>query len=328
MLTMRHIDMIDAPRWRRSHMSEKLANVDLNVLVALDALLAERSVTRAAERLMVGQSAMSSTLARLRRLFDDPLLVRQGRILVPTPLAESLVVPVREALSIVESVLAVRTDFDPTTDQRSFTISASDYIGLVLLRPLLERLNEEAPNVRVNILPINPVGFTDALRRNEADLLILPRELLGADVGYPYKALFTDRYLVAADRDHPDLGDAITVEQLSELPYLAYRAGAMIGLPENQLDQQQIPRNLQVTVQSFVVAPFLLRGTGLIMLIHEHLGRLLVEEAHLKLLDPPMPLVPLQEVMVWTSRHTADAGHRWLRTRLLELAGEVTASGA
>ncbi|WP_205739577.1 LysR family transcriptional regulator [Georgenia sp. SYP-B2076] len=309
-------------------MSEKLANVDLNVLVALDALLAERSVTRAAERLMIGQSAMSSTLARLRRLFDDPLLVRQGRVLVPTPLAESLAAPVREALSIVESVLAVRTDFDPTTDQRTFTISASDYIALVLLRPLLERLNEEAPNVRVNILPINPVGFTDALRRNETDLLILPRELLGADVGYPHKTLFADRYLVAVDRDHPEVGDVITVEQFSALPYLAYRAGALIGLPETQLDQQQIPRNLQVTAQSFVVAPFLLRGTGLIMLIHERLGRLLAEQARLRLLDPPMPLVALQEVMVWTSRHTADVGHQWLRGRLLELAAEVTAGGS
>ncbi|GAA1640829.1 LysR family transcriptional regulator [Georgenia ruanii] len=309
-------------------MSQKLANVDLNVLVALDALLAERSVTRAAERLMIGQSAMSSTLARLRRIFDDPLLVRQGRTLQPTPLAESLAAPVREALAIVEAVLAVRTDFDPTTDHRTFTISASDYIALVLLRPLLERLRETAPNVRVNIVPINPDGFTDALRRNETDLLILPRELLGANVGYPHTALFSDRYLVAVDRDHPEVADEITVEQFSTLPYLAYRAGTLIGLPENQLEQQQIPRNLEVTAQSFVVAPFLLRGTGLIMLIHEHLGRLLAEQANLRLLEPPMPLVPLQETMIWTSRHTADVAHQWLRARLLELAGEIAAGAS
>jgi DNA-binding transcriptional LysR family regulator len=114
-----------------------LNGVDLNLLPALDALLAERNVTRAAERMSLGQPAMSAVLARLRKHFGDPLLVREGRGLVLTTLAASLVAPVQEAMAATEAVLGARPPFDPRTDARSFTLVGSDYVALVLLRPLM-----------------------------------------------------------------------------------------------------------------------------------------------------------------------------------------------
>lgn len=305
-------------------MNRNLANVDLNLLVSLDALLMERNVTRAAERMMVGQSAMSSTLSRLRRLFDDPLLVKQGRGMALTPLAESLAAPVREALGIVESVLTVHSHFDPGTDHRTFTISASDYVTLVLLRPLLESIAQEAPNIRVNIIPIKIDEYTEDLRREQTDLLLLPRELLPRELGYPHASVLSDGYVVAVDEQHPDIGEEISLEQFSELPYVAYRSGSRPSLVDMQLDALNIARNVEVTAQSFVIAPMLLKGTRLIMLAHAQLGHLLAAQHGLRLLRPPMPLRPADQIMLWTSRHTADAGHQWLRERVLEVARQCS----
>src|ERR1700754_4132374 len=131
-----------------------IASVDLNLLIALDALLSERNVTRAAERTSVGQPAMSASLARLRKHFDDQLLVRQGRQVMPTPLAESLVGPVREALAAVETVLVRSRAFAPRTDRAAFTIVAADYVTMVLLRPLFGAITDEAPYVRISVKPV------------------------------------------------------------------------------------------------------------------------------------------------------------------------------
>lgn len=303
-------------------MAKNLANVDLNLLVALDALLAERNVTRAAERLQIGQSAMSSTLARLRRFFDDPLLIRKGRGMITTPLADSLIGPVRNALSTIESVLINRSEFDPHVDQRVFTISASDYVTLVLLRPLIQKLANVSPSVRVRVIPVNTTDYTEDLRHEQADLLILPLGLIPATSGYTQQIVFTDDYVVAVDEDNPNVGDALTLEQFSALPYLAYQSGGRASLVDIQLDQLNIPRNTEVTAQSFLIAPLLLRGTPLMMLAHRRMGQLLAEQHELKLLPTPMDLQPLEQVMVWTPRYTNDAAHTWLREHIMTVAAE------
>ena len=299
----------------------RLTGVDLNLLVAFDALMSERSVTRAAERLSIGQSAMSATLARLRRLFDDPLLVRQGRVLVTTSLAESLIDPVHEALTMIEQTLAFGSHFDPSTDHRTFSVVASDYVTLVFLRPLLARLTAEAPNVRLHLRPVT-ADYRDLLRRNQIDLLVMPREILGQSHEFPTSPLFSDRYVVAVDRDNPDIGTTITVEEFSKQPYLAYNAGPLPSLAEQQLDAAGITRNLEVSTQTFVLAPYLLRGTRLLTLIHERLGRAVQDQLDIRLLEPPLRLSPITEVMSWTQRHDHDPAHVWLRGRLHDLASD------
>lgn len=296
--------------------------MDLNLLVAFDVLMAEGSVTRAAERLSIGQSAMSSTLGRLRRLFNDPLLVRDGRGLTPTPLAESLAGPVHDVLTGIEQVLTQRTTFDPATAERTFSVIANDYLAMTFLQPLIRQLSAEAPGIRLKVFPTGD-DFADQLRRDQADLLIIPREAFEDHALFPHRVLFQDRYLVAVDRDHPEVGDQITAEQFSTLPYLAAASGHLRGLSEMQLDFLGVPRNIEITA-GFGMAPFMLRGTRLITLVHERLGLLIQEAAGIRLLDPPVPqLQPITEIMAWTRRTDEDPGHRWFRRRLLDLASRA-----
>ncbi|GAA0895960.1 LysR family transcriptional regulator [Pseudonocardia zijingensis] len=298
-----------------------LSGIDLNLLVALDALLTECNVTRAAERTLVGQPAMSASLARLRKHFDDPLLVREGRKLVPTPLAESLAAPVREAIVAIEAVLGSRAGFDPATDQRSFTIVASDYVTLVLLRPLFARLGVEAPGIGVNVVPLQP-DFTDQLRRGQVDLLIIPTALVRREE-FPHVRLFSDRFVLAADRDNSDVGERVTAEEFARLPYLSYRVGPLQALGESELEEVGIERRIEVRTQSFVITPFLLTGTRLVSLVHERLAARVAEQARLRLLEPPVPLRPIVEAMYWNPRHTQDPAHSWLRSCITEIADDL-----
>ena len=293
----------------------KLSRVDLNLLVAFDALMQERNVSRAAEQLNVGQPAMSAALARLRKLFDDPVLVREGNAWVATPTAETLIAPIHEGLTLIASALETRRSFAAETDSRTFTLIASDYVLLTLLQPLFSSLAREAPHVRLNVKPVSQ-DYADQLRRGVADLVILPRETAGEPRSLASSDLFTDRYVCAVDAEHPDVGDEMTIEQFNALPYLAYSAGPLQSVVQAQLEATGLARPIEVTTQSFTVAPFLLAGTRLVALIHERLARQVAGKANLKVLEPPMALSPLTEAMYWSPRHTADPGHRWLRQRL------------
>lgn len=299
-----------------------LHRVDLNLLVALDALLAERNVTQAGRRLSLSQPAMSAALGRLRRLFDDQLLVRSGRQLEPTPFAEALAEPIREILAGVEQILAQRLHFDPASDARTFSVIASDYATVVLLRPLFEYLAEHAPRVRVAVAPLDP-DFQERLRRDEVDLLVVPREVADKVAGLPSTTLFSDRFVCAVWRDHPAVGTSITVAQLSALPYLTYGAGALSSFVDIQLDALGITRQVEVTTQSFVIAPFLLRGTRFVAMVQERLGAEVAAAAGIRLLDPPVALRPITEAMFWHPRHDNDPGHRWLRAQIAKLAAEL-----
>jgi len=290
------------------------------LLVAFDALMQERSVTRAAARLFIGQSAMSATLARLRILFDDPILIRHGRQVDSTPVADALVEPVRRALEMVGGILTKHSSFDPATDHRTFIINASDYLTFVFLRPLLRSLSEEAPNVKLRILPVSG-DLHQELVQNKVDLLITAREVFAQQLDLPNEELFTDRYVCAVDADHPEVGKSISLEQLQSLPYVATSTGRSRNFAEIELDRLGIRRNIEITT-TFTLGFFLLIGTRLISLVHERLGKEFQKQLNIRLLEPPVPIRRITEIMVWTERNTDDPGHRWLRERLKRLALE------
>src|SRR5437763_3899178 len=171
----------------------ELAGVDLNLLVALNALLDERSVTRAAGRVGLSQPGMSNTLARLRKLFGDPLLVREGLTLVPTPRADALRQPVADALGLIQHALDERPAFSPATDRAAFTVSCSDYSVLMLIGPLARRLAAAAPGVTIQVLP-RARDAVRLLRDGDADLVIEPAEIM-PEVALPARRLFADRWL-------------------------------------------------------------------------------------------------------------------------------------
>jgi DNA-binding transcriptional LysR family regulator len=297
-----------------------LSGVDLNLLVALDALLTERNVTRAAERMSLGQPAMSAALARLRKQFGDPLLVREGRSYRLTTLAESLLDPVREAIAAADQVLGVRRPFDPRTDERVFSVMASDYVTLVLLRPLLSELAVEAPHVRITIMATGS-DFDDKLRRGSADLLIYPVDLAETLSGLPRTVLFSDRFVLTADRDNPDLDD-VDVERFRTLPYAGV-SGAVPSLVESQLEAQGIAPRVEVATETQLIVPFLLVGTRLVGFVQERLVRAVAPHADLRTAPSPVELRPLVEAMYWTTRSSDDPAHRWLRARLVEQARRI-----
>ncbi len=306
-------------------MAVDLPRIDLNLLASLDALLSERSVTRAAQRRSVGQPAMSTSLSRLRRLFDDPLLVRSGRAMQLTPLGESLEGPVRQLMADTAAVLAVRRRFEPAADERAFTILASDYVVFVLLRPLLRRLASEAPRVRLQIKPIG-ADYAEQLRTGAADMMIVPRDVLPQQVPFPHESLFSDEFVCAVGVDHPTIGDALSLEQFQRQPYLAYNSGTLSPLAEQQLDAAGIIRRVGVTTQTFVLAPFLLEGTSLVTLLHRRLFEAVRGAARLRTVAVDLPLRPLTEVMVWPREPRADPGRAWLRENVRRLAAGLDSS--
>ncbi|MBS1891593.1 MAG: LysR family transcriptional regulator [Actinobacteria bacterium] len=303
-----------------------LNRVDLNLLVAFDALMSEGSVSRAAQRLHVGQSAMSSTLGRLRDLLDDPVLVRDGRRMVPTPLALSLMAPVREALDRVEMILSATDGFDAAQTQRTFTVIGSDYTSLTFVNPLIDRLNVDAPGIKIRLIPPGD-DYTDRLRRGQADLVIMPRAVFTEHRSFPNVQLFQDRFVCAVDADNAAVGETISLRQFSSLPYLATSCGHEISSGEAQLDRLGIARNTKVTT-AMGLAPILVSGSDMITLIQERLAWIMAPRTTLRLLEPPMSLRPIHQLMLWAPRSEDDPGHRWLRQRLIAMADELTGPAA
>jgi DNA-binding transcriptional LysR family regulator len=296
-----------------------LNGVDLNLLVALDALLAERNVTRAAERLSIGQPAMSAALNRLRKLFDDPLLSRSGADLVTTPLAESLTRPVQEAISAMHAVLATRGAFDPSADHRTFTVVASDYVGLVLLRSLVSRLAATAPRVRLVVHPVTPDLVSD-LRRDQMDLAVVPREIVPERLRLPRRELFDDRYVCAVAADNASVGDALSEEEFASHRHLASGGGLLPALGQRELSSLGVAPFAEVSTQTSLLPPFLLAGTDLITVVLERLGQHLRDAAGIRLVEPPVPLGGITETMYWHPRRADDPSHRWLREEVQRAA--------
>lgn len=299
-----------------------LRSVDLNLLVILDALLAEQNVSRAGERLGLTQSATSAALARLRNLFDDPLLTPVGRKMELTAKGEALIPPLREAMAAIEGALSHEQPFDPRTDARTFSISASDYAILILLAPFVRAISTEAPNVTIHLLPrtSDPAG---ALRMAKADLVIEPKALFPEE-DYPSQHLFSDRWLCAVDR-HVGGGKRMNKTQFLALPHLIYSIGAerQLNTADMELAEMGIARRIEVTVESFLLAPFLIQGTSMISLVLERATKRLSGLEEISIRELPYQLRPLEEMMYWHPRNTTDPAHRWLRERLLTVAQKL-----
>ena len=301
-----------------------LSGLDLNLLVALDALLSERSVTRAAQRVGLSQPGMSNALGRLRRLLNDPLLVRQGATLVPTARAEALVAPVHEALELIRGALDAPLRFDPATDRRSFRLSCSDYSVLMLIGPLVRALAAEAPAVVVEVVP-RLADAPRALANGDVDLVIEPPEIMG-DADLESLRLWDDYWACCVWEGNTHVGKRMTLERYTALGHLIDSmggAGQPVALPDLHLGRLGIPRRIEVSVESFLLAPFLLQGTDLVTLIPKRAEAFLRRIGDIRVLESPIDLPGLVETLWWHSRSTTDPAHAWLRTRIGAVASTL-----
>jgi LysR family transcriptional regulator, nod-box dependent transcriptional activator len=295
----------------------RLDNFDLNLLVAFEALLDERSVTRAAKRLNVTQSAMSASLKRLRESFQDELLVMHGKKMIPTQHALTLAPEVTAALGRLKSLIATSTRFDPATSRRRFRLNASDYITTVLLGPLIELLQIEAPGIRLDLSLPNS-GSTAQLEAGEVDLILTPDEFLESD--HPRQLLFVEHFVVAGWRENPAVQAAMTRETMLQCGHIAVRIGNQDSFIEAILKKTLPERRIEVAAQSFIQVPWLLRGTNRLSLMHERLARLAAPVFDLALVPSPVELPAMHEMMQHHAARENDAGLAWLRKRIMQSA--------
>ncbi|WP_431235999.1 LysR family transcriptional regulator (plasmid) [Mycolicibacterium psychrotolerans] len=302
-------------------MSTSLTRLDLNLLVSLLALLEERNVTRAGQRLHISQPAMSSALARLRRHFGDELLSRCEQEYVLTPLASSLLPALREAIAMTERVVDTRWEFDPASARRHFSIMVSDYAELVLATPFAAALSERAPQCSVHFLPLPDARVDDVdavLRRT--DVVVLPH---GFHSGYPCLDLFSDGWCVLAASGNTAVAQTITPDQLTKFPHAALNSAGNAALVAQVLAMDNLELWVQATTPHFLALPFLVEGTDRIALVQRRHAQRLCAAAEVRIvpISPSMPR--FTEAAWWHPIHDADPGHRWLRTVLADASVEL-----
>jgi LysR family transcriptional regulator, nod-box dependent transcriptional activator len=298
------------------------SGLDLNLLIALDVLFAEKSVSRAGERLHLSQSATSGALARLRAAFHDPLLIQVGRKMVLTPLSEGLVEPVREFLLKAEVILNSNPVFDPATSTRKFRIMMSDYVETVVMTEALPRMQKVAPHVIVELLS-NAEGGSEPLDRGEIDLAIVPTRFLSTD--HPSERLFEDRFTCMAWSGNREIGREISLETFLSLGHVVVRFGKQQQIPtfdEWFVERFGHQRRIEVVTTAFNLMPQLLIGTSRIATGHCRLAAFYQRYLPLKLVAPPLEIPPLEESMQWHKSRDRDPGTIWLRSMLKSVIAE------
>jgi DNA-binding transcriptional LysR family regulator len=289
---------------------------DLNLLNALDALLTERNVTRAAERLHVTQPTMSGMLHRLRTQFDDQILIRNGRSMELTPLGTSLVEPVREALTRVEALARVEATFDPATSRRTFSIMTSDYCVMVFMPHVVATLVKIAPGIRLEFHSLDaPV---DKLVSGEIDLCISVHDrslLLGdhPDVFLESTRLFSDEFVCIVASDHP-LDEHSTLAEHLYYPHVGVKVGGTIDTVDtvSMRDRQPLYKPAYV-VEDFWLVPGLVANSTLVGVVQQRLALIAARTYDIRCYRPPYSRPPINETMHWHPRSSADPAHAWLR---------------
>ncbi len=295
-----------------------IRNVDLNLLVALDALLAEGSVSRAAARLHLSQPAASALLARLRGLFGDPLLLRSARGMLPTPRALELLGPVRQVLDEIDALVQPRAAFDPALALRTFTLSASDYVEYALLPALVDYLERKAPGVRLAVRPLDLQAVAKQMESGEVDLCITG--LQNAPPGLHARPLYEERLVSVVRRRHPGIGARLTLDKFCSLEHIlvTVRGGSFSARIDQALTALGRKRRARLAVPHFLLAPEIVARSDMISTLPERLARGYARK--LRILEPPLKLQGFTVGEIWHERSAREPAQQWLRDVLLELA--------
>ena len=293
-----------------------LRSVDLNLLVALDALLSEQHVTRAAERVGLSQPAMSNALGRLRGMFGDELLVRTATGMQATPRAIELVEPVRQLLRQAERVLESDAGFDPADAERTFTIRMSDILAFLILPPLMAR-KPAASRMAYSILHLPPADTVEALERDEIDVAIS----MGLDHSKSIRAekVLADRMVCVMRASHPIAGRPLTLKTFLAQDYVKQSMSPTdMRFVDNVLTDMGHQRRITLNVPHWLVVPHVLKQTDLLMVMPGRLAAALNDDA-LCARDLPFRSAPFDWMMYWHRRYDQSNANRWLQQELREV---------
>lgn len=297
-------------------MKNDIRTLDLNLLKALDALLDEGSVTRAAQRLSLTQPAVSGMLNRMRDYFGDPLFVRTQHGMVPTLRATELAVPVKMILTDI-SILLKPATFDPMSAKLSYTILATDYALKAVIVPLMAALKKRAPGIRVAVRPVDSERMQSLLERGDADLALVTPATTPADLHG--RALYDEEYVCVMRSDHPlAAAGPLTLDQFCEQDHILVSfEGHFYGVTDEALAKLGRTRHVGMSVNSFQVLPEVLRITDMIAVVPR---RLACKDDYLVIVDMPLEVPGFTKSMAWHERTHRDPAHQWIRALCVEVS--------
>jgi len=291
-----------------------LRRLDLNLLVTLDVLLSEHNVTRAAERLHYSQPSVSVHLARLREIFDDPLLLPGPRGMRPTARAESLRTPLREALAALELAVSPEHPFEPAVATNTWRIAATDYSESTVLLPALSSLRQAAPGTRVAVVEMVPANLVRLAERGDIDLAFHTTE--GSPASLHRLPLFTERYVLVGRAGHPHLKRKPTLAQFCALEHVIVSpdGGGFFGVTDEALAAAGLSRRVALSVPHFLYVAAVVGSTDLVAMLP---ARLVVDNPALQVVDAPVDVPGYEMSMLWHKRLHRDPAHRWLRQAIV-----------
>jgi LysR family nod box-dependent transcriptional activator len=300
----------------------RFKGLDLNLLVALNVLLEERSVSRAAQRLHLSQPAASAALARLRDFFGDELLILHGKRMIPTSYADSLVPEVRRVLGHIDTIISTSAEFDPSRSERIFRLMASDYIAAVLIGPAIQKLEDTAPGIQLDIqLPNELVALE--FERGEIDLVLTPEEFLSPN--HPSELLFEEQHVVVGWSGNPLMQRPLSEDQFRRSAHVAVALGPnrQPTYAERHLQSGPEGRSIEIVAPSFSAVPWLVIGTRRLTVMHERLARAFSEVLPLRFQPLPVQIPPMREMIQYHSARTHDTGVVWLRRLFHEMGARI-----
>lgn len=300
-----------------------LRNLDLNLLMVFDAIMQERQVSLAAQRIGRTQSAVSHSLKKLREIFKDELFVRTSGGMGPTPLALELSNPISSALADIQSVLDSHLEFNPEVSQRHFNIGVYDATSYQFLPSIIKKFRSRAPAATLNGYHVSEDNVFDLLRTGQIDCAIIGNVIDVPD-GIISEEIFTEKFICAVDRKNPILKSKITIDTYLSYPHLHIaRDTVASGQVDIELEKIELKRNIMSVVPHYLVAPKIIRNTDLIATIGEGALYDFVEFNKLTLFNPPIALPEVTFAMLSDQRARFDAGNIWLRSLCNERADEL-----
>ncbi|WP_380178048.1 LysR family transcriptional regulator [Kalamiella sp. sgz302252] len=297
-------------------MKNDIRSMDLNLLKALDALLDERSVTRAAVRLSLTQPAVSGMLVRLRECFNDPLFNRSQRGIEPTLRALELAAPVKRILAETEALLQPKV-FEPASAAMTITIAATDYALKAVIVPFIAALRLRAPTIKISVVAVNYERLAEQMARGEIDLALITPETTPPDLHA--RALFDEQYVCMMRAEHADAGPKpLTLDRFCELDQVlvSFTGDKFSGVTDEALARLGRARKVVMAVNSFLMLPEILRVSDLITVAP---SRLATGIDGISVKQPPLMIKGFTKTLAWHERTHRDAGNRWLRSLLAEL---------
>ncbi len=299
-----------------------IRQIDLNLLAVFDAIMAEKSVSRAADRLGLTQPAASQALKRLRDLVGDELFVRTARGVTPTPRAREIANPIREALDKVREALGETGSFDCSQSERMFSVTMIAGYEAIILPRYLSWLGANAPHVKLKVESSIGTDLADDMEEGRIDIAMGDEEYTGAQ--FRNELLFEDPFVVIARRDHPKIGEQITLEQYLALNHVALQVPMVTGtVVGTELRRKGVHRKIVHEVPVLTSIPAVVAATDMLATLPRRTSHAIVDTQALRILSPPVPLTPLKVFQVWHARSDGDPGHRWLRGSFREVCQRI-----